>query len=266
MTATFGGDEVSALVLDVGTAWTKAGYAGEDVPDAYFPSSAGYIPSTSSSSLSNSPSSTVSASASTNNDGTWILGDTITSSWKPHMEMRTPLVDGIVKDWEVYEKLWEYTFHQHLRIQPKEHPLLVTEAAWNPKEHRKKIMELALETLDFPAFFLAKNSVMASFAAGRGTSLVIECGAGTTSVVPVYDGYVLTKAMIHQPLAGDMLTWQTQLAYGTHPDGTEFPPQYLIQTKKKASQTTTTPPSCETELKQRIDTTLSFHQLAQRVR
>lgn len=33
-----GGDEVSAVVLDIGTTWVKAGFAGEDSPKALFTS------------------------------------------------------------------------------------------------------------------------------------------------------------------------------------------------------------------------------------
>jgi hypothetical protein len=34
-------DEVNALVIDVGSSWTKAGYAGEDGPKAVFPTYVG---------------------------------------------------------------------------------------------------------------------------------------------------------------------------------------------------------------------------------
>lgn len=36
-------DEVNALVLDIGTTMTRAGYAGEDTPRVMFPTSFGYI-------------------------------------------------------------------------------------------------------------------------------------------------------------------------------------------------------------------------------
>ncbi|KAJ2465028.1 NuA4 histone acetyltransferase subunit, partial [Coemansia sp. RSA 2337] len=42
---TYGGDEVNALVIDVGSTWTRAGFAGEDLPRALFPSHVGYIES-----------------------------------------------------------------------------------------------------------------------------------------------------------------------------------------------------------------------------
>jgi actin-related protein len=42
---TFGGDEITALVLEVGSSWTKAGYSGEDSPKVAFPSIVGSVPS-----------------------------------------------------------------------------------------------------------------------------------------------------------------------------------------------------------------------------
>ncbi|KAK4267978.1 hypothetical protein QN277_024688 [Acacia crassicarpa] len=39
----YGGDEVSAIVIDLGSHTCKAGYAGEDAPKAVFPSVVGAI-------------------------------------------------------------------------------------------------------------------------------------------------------------------------------------------------------------------------------
>lgn len=38
MSGIYGGDEVNAIVVEIGTHTTKAGYAGDDVPKAVFPS------------------------------------------------------------------------------------------------------------------------------------------------------------------------------------------------------------------------------------
>lgn len=50
-----------------------------------------------------------------------------------------------------------------LRVNPAEHPLLCTEPAWNTVENREKMMELAFEKFDFPAFYLAKDAVMTAY-------------------------------------------------------------------------------------------------------
>ena len=49
------------------------------------------------------------------------------------------------------------------------------------------------EKYNIPAFFLVKNAVLAAFANGRSTGIVVDSGATHTSAVPVHDGYVLTQ-------------------------------------------------------------------------
>jgi actin-like protein 6A len=43
---------------------------------------------------------------------------------------------------------------------------------------------------------MAKNPVLTSFATGRATSLVVDCGGGSTTISPVHDGYVLQKVLV----------------------------------------------------------------------
>jgi actin-related protein 2 len=42
--------------------------------------------------------------------------------------------EGIVKNWEDMTHLWNYTFHDKLKINPGEHKILLTEPPMNPKE------------------------------------------------------------------------------------------------------------------------------------
>ena len=67
-----------------------------------------------------------------------------------------------MEDWAAYEVLWDYAFSQRLRQNTSEHPLLLTECAWNPREKREKITELAFEKFDVPAFYLAKSATLAA--------------------------------------------------------------------------------------------------------
>ena len=61
---------------------------------------------------------------------------------------------------------------------------------------REQLTELMLEKYSVPAFFLCKSAVLAAFANGRATGLVVDCGATHTSAVPVHDGYVLQQARL----------------------------------------------------------------------
>ncbi|KAI9146004.1 actin-like protein 6A [Paraphysoderma sedebokerense] len=224
--ATYGGDEVSALVVDVGTCWTKAGYAGDDTADAVFPSNVGYLPS---------KDVDVEMADATNQDSLksgdrFFIGDGESYLWREGMEMKNPLTDGLVSDWDIYEQILNHAFYSRLRVNPKEHPLLVTESSWNTREIREKIMELAFEKYEFPAFFIAKNAVLSAFASGRGTALVVESGGAMTSVVPVSEGYVLRKGITKQPLAGEFLSDQINLQF-KQDLGVEIRPRYTIAKK-----------------------------------
>ncbi|KAI8099272.1 actin family [Halteromyces radiatus] len=231
---TYGGDEVNALVLDVGSSNVRAGYAGEDTPKAMFPSSIGYIPTT----LNNGDNNTDVEMTDANQPTTkaekysqYYIGDNRINTPRKNMEIINPIEDGLIKDWDAMEAIWDWTFNTVLRVNPQEHPLLYTEPAWNTTESREKLAELAFEKFDFPAFYLAKDAVMTAFSVGRATALVLDSGAGVTSAVPVYDGYVLKKGILRSPIAGDLLTRQIldQLEQDLH---FKVTPSYEVASKK----------------------------------
>ncbi|KAI9593780.1 actin family [Syncephalis fuscata] len=206
--ATYGGDEVSALVIDVGAGWTKAGYAGEDMPTAFFSSNLGVVAGESAEQNSNTAMEVDTTTESTNNDGQpaatnnnnassqsryYIHSGGAAPQWRENMEIRNPIKDGLVEDWDALEQIWDHIFNSALRVNPAEHPLLVSESSWNKPECRERLAELAFEKYRAPAFFVCKDAVLTSYSTGRATTLVVDAGAGSTRVVPVYDGYVMHK-------------------------------------------------------------------------
>jgi hypothetical protein len=71
-----------------------------------------------------------------------------------------------------------------LRIKPEEYAVMLAEPSHNTRAAREKAVELLFEKFKSPALFLAKNAVLASFAVGRQTSLVIDSGHNTTTGGP----------------------------------------------------------------------------------
>ncbi|CAG8495341.1 2170_t:CDS:2 [Ambispora gerdemannii] len=255
--STFGGDEVSAIVLDVGSCWTRAGYAGEDSPKTVFPTYYGYIPENRVINKSK-----LGASDLGGGEGSqqvekktekYVMGDSEISVWREYMEIRNPLKDGLIQDWDALEHIWDYALSKRLSVNPVEHPLLVTEAAWSTREIRETLTELAFEKYNCLAFYTVKNPVLTAFASGRPTAIVLDSGAATTSVVPVFDGYVLKKGMQRSPIAGDFLS--DQILRQFEQQKITLNPQYLVANKSFTEPDT---PAVFTK-RDRSNTTDSFH-------
>lgn len=102
----------------------------------------------------------------------------------------------------------------------------MVEQAFAASEQRAKMCEMMFEKFESPAFFLSKDAVLAAFAAGRATGLVVDIGSGLTRVSPVHDGYILKKGITKNNLAGEAISqWMhrcitvthTARAHSTHP-------------------------------------------------
>ncbi|KAL3021904.1 hypothetical protein AAZX31_05G217700 [Glycine max] len=118
---------------------------------------------------------------------------------RDYMEVLSPLKNGVVVDWNIVDNIWDHALRECLLVDPKERPMLLAEPCSNTQEQREfcqQAAELMFEKYKVPALFLAKNAVLTSFASGCATSLVIDSGGGSTTDVPVLDGYVLQKVLL----------------------------------------------------------------------
>ncbi|KAL8150604.1 hypothetical protein V2J09_020412 [Rumex salicifolius] len=214
----YGGDEVSAIVLDLGSHTCKAGYAGEDAPKAVFPSVVGTIdqmdvdepdnpdPEQNSGSAPDSNNTAKTFDSEKKSKRKLYVGSQAMGFRRDNMEVLSPFKNGVVADWDVVDSIWDHAFRECLLIDPMEHPMLLAEPSINTQQQRERAVELMFEKYKVPALFLAKNAVLTSFASGRSTSLVVDSGGGSTTVAPVHDGYVLQKAVISSPIGGEFLS------------------------------------------------------------
>ncbi|KAI2663566.1 Actin-like protein 6A [Labeo rohita] len=213
----YGGDEVGALVFDMGSYSVRAGYAGEDCPKADFPTVIGVT-------LDREDGSTPMETDGEKGkqSGTTYYIDT--------NQLRVPRES--MEDWDSFQAILDHTYKMHFKSEPSLHPVLMSEASWNTRAKREKLTELMFEHYNIPAFFLCKSAVLSAyplFANGRSTGLVLDSGATHTTAIPVHDGYVLQQGIVKSPLAGDFMSMQCRELFQEL--GVEIVPPYMIASK-----------------------------------
>eukprot|EP00557_Chaetoceros_sp_GSL56_P012516 CAMPEP_0176486518 /NCGR_PEP_ID=MMETSP0200_2-20121128/5608_1 /TAXON_ID=947934 /ORGANISM="Chaetoceros sp., Strain GSL56" /LENGTH=473 /DNA_ID=CAMNT_0017883219 /DNA_START=331 /DNA_END=1752 /DNA_ORIENTATION=- len=231
------------IVMDIGTATIKAGFAGGAKPKvvigtkvgrpkhlrvmpggALDPETLGLGP-TSSTAASSSSTTSSSMSSST------FVGETLDAhrgafllSYPMEHGHLEPLDDIIYRSnnsnsntnrnssLQDMEKLLSHIYSKnHLYCKPDQHPVLLTEAPLNPKSNREALSELFFETFRAPAIFFSPPAVLSLYASGRATGVVLDVGEGVTHCVPVYEGYALVHSITRSDIAGRDVTKRLQL-------------------------------------------------------
>eukprot|EP01094_Clydonella_sp_ATCC50884_P029806 TRINITY_DN948_c0_g1_i2.p1 TRINITY_DN948_c0_g1~~TRINITY_DN948_c0_g1_i2.p1 ORF type:complete len:420 (-),score=149.14 TRINITY_DN948_c0_g1_i2:45-1160(-) len=176
------------IVIDNGSGVVKAGFAGEAYPCVTFPSVIG-LPK---------PYENIEY------DKKVYVGDEV-ENLQGALLVKYPLGHGKVEHWEYMEAIWDLTFEK-LDVDPSDHPMLLTEPPLNPLKNRERMTEIMFETYKAPALYVAIQAVLALYAAGRTTGVVLDSGDGVSHTVPVYEGFSLQHAICRLDIAGRDIT------------------------------------------------------------
>lgn len=155
-------------VFDFGSHETRGGFSRDDAPKATLPSIVAF-----------------------NNKSESLIGNSIKEKLE-FSNYQYPLKRGCVNDMDLYEKLVDYTFKE-LNIDPPEYCTLITEPLDNSKENQCKLAQLYFETFCTVGFYWIEQPVLALFASGRTTGVIVDVGENQTQILPCYDMYSISK-------------------------------------------------------------------------
>lgn len=119
---------------------------------------------------------------------------------------RWQMENGIVKRWDDMQHLWDYTFFEKMRIDPTGRKILLTEPPMNPLRNREQMAEVMFERYDFGGVYVAIQAVLALYAQGLSSGVVVDSGDGVTHIVPVYESTVLNHLTRRLDVAGRDVT------------------------------------------------------------
>ena len=122
------------------------------------------------------------------------------------LALKYPIEHGVVRDWESMEKIWNHVFRQALRVEPAEHPVMLTEVPWNPRPCREQSVQMLFENFQIPGCYLNIQAVLALYSSGRLTGCVADSGDSVTYSLPVYEGYALPNTVVRSEVSGRDLT------------------------------------------------------------
>eukprot|EP01116_Phalansterium_solitarium_P000027 TRINITY_DN1001_c0_g1_i1.p1 TRINITY_DN1001_c0_g1~~TRINITY_DN1001_c0_g1_i1.p1 ORF type:complete len:420 (+),score=142.13 TRINITY_DN1001_c0_g1_i1:96-1355(+) len=190
-----------AVVIDVGTGYTKMGYAGNVEPQ--------YITPTVIATQEGKAAQKTAVQKKGVEDLDFFIGDEALEKSKTY-DIFYPVRHGQVENWTHMELFWEQCIFKYLRCEPEDHYFLLTEPPLNAPENREYTAEIMFETFNVPGLYIAVQAVLALAASWTSkqvkertlTGTVIDSGDGVTHCIPVAEGYVIGSSIKHIPLAG----------------------------------------------------------------
>ncbi|KAL2038154.1 hypothetical protein N7G274_009102 [Stereocaulon virgatum] len=196
------------IVLDGGTGFLKVGYAAQNFPEYSYPSIVGRP-----------------ILRSEERSGDIVVKDIMcgdeAAAARSMLQITYPMENGIVKRWDDMEHLWNYTFHEKMKIDTTGRKILLTEPPLNPLKNREQMCDVMFERYNFGGVYVAIQAVLALYAQGTrpilkwgssderlglSSGVVVDSGDGVTHIVPVYESTVLNHLTRRLDVAGRDVT------------------------------------------------------------
>jgi actin, other eukaryote len=171
-------EEVKTLVIDFGSSSIKSGFGGDDAPRSVIPCIRG------------TPKEKPVYESNTKD----YIGD-IAEVHKGYLTIEHPISDGIIQNWDTFEKLLHQIIFNELRTAPNEGNCLMTEPSLGPMSQKEKKTQILFETFDVKGFYLAAPPRLAHMSSGRNTAFIIDIGDTVTETMAITDGYSIESAI-----------------------------------------------------------------------
>jgi actin-related protein len=176
------------IIIDIGSAYVKIGFAAEPGPRFVFPCITG---------TEKYKSVMVDVSA-----RSIYVGNDV-SRMRGVLKIKHPIQRGEIMDWDSYYEILNYIFYSLLRIEDLvNYPVFYCESPFIHRETKEYIARVFFETHRVRSLIMMPTPLLSLFSVGLTTGLVIESGDGLTWIVPIINGKIVQHAVQKLPLAG----------------------------------------------------------------
>ena len=186
------GDDIPIYVIDNGSFMTRVGCSYNYNPTSIFPTQIGRP-----------------KYKTEKNEKDIFIGDDCQLK-RGLLSINNPIEKGIITNWDDMEILWRYSINNELRIDPENHPFLLTETSFNPKINREKSTEIMFEKFKTYVFYIANQSTLSfyssAFYSKSSTGIILDCGYERSHIVPIYEGFPIQHNIQSIDFGGKELT------------------------------------------------------------
>ncbi|CAM9761669.1 unnamed protein product [Pylaiella littoralis] len=199
------------VVMDVGSGWTRMGLAGQERPSCVFPTVVGRVDLRAYDRISGQDERVYVGHRAIDEANKRAADRELPDGTGPMpspIMLQHPLSSGVVTDWDDMEELWKFGVEVEMGLDAMEHPVLMADSTATDSAAREKATEVLLETLSTPAVHMALQPVLALYACGPTSGLVVDIGESGTQVAPIFEGFMLEKGIRRVGLGGKDITRQ----------------------------------------------------------
>ncbi|XP_016781633.1 actin-related protein 10 isoform X2 [Pan troglodytes] len=162
------GGEKTAVVIDLGEAFTKCGFAGETGPRCIIPS---------------------------------VIK-------RAGMPKPVRVVQYNINTEELYSYLKEFIhilYFRHLLVNPRDRRVVIIESVLCPSHFRETLTRVLFKYFEVPSVLLAPSHLMALLTLGINSAMVLDCGYRESLVLPICEGIPVLNCWGALPLGGKAL-------------------------------------------------------------
>ena len=117
----------------------------------------------------------------------YYIGDELEEK-RDNFAVKYPMERGIIKDWDIMEKLYDNIFFNKLEVNTSEHNVLITELPYNSKKNRENLLEYMFEVYDVPGLYIINQSYLSLIGAGKFSGLSVDLGDSYNHFYPIING------------------------------------------------------------------------------
>ncbi|KAJ3208458.1 hypothetical protein HDU82_002462 [Entophlyctis luteolus] len=154
--------------------------------------------------------------------GRFIAGNELSSTVNPAAldgGREVAVVDGRVKDWDAFERLLTYIVVKELGIRraSNDFPFLAAlPVSWPPSDV-ERFVQIAFEILNVPGLLVMDAPLLALYACGLVTGIVVDIGYATTSITPIVDSVVSRGSAVTVPIGGKTVSTYLKMLLESNP-------------------------------------------------